>query len=293
MPSLLRFRGNLHVITGSIELGLWLSLAFIAQAIVLEREPANKVAFYAGLSVAMTPLIELAVQMYKDYQISRKIDHDSIVTHDNTLDGSIRQRRSVAQRLLPPLIATCGAVAMECGGMEPPQVKDLQLLITPFAFSMGWYRADEHGNKYKEYYHIIAGSMLCTITVVTAIWTRYFSPVWQSLSTDTLGSMIEHARNWKVSLSLLYLGVIVTAWTASAEQYCMNHVDASEVSLIFTLEPILATVFAAIFLHEAIEPNLIIASALIVSACVVDFIGIDDIVDKLKALKGRLRISKV
>ena len=60
LPSTFRgLRGESGLSLGSIELGIWCSIGFVSQAMVLTQTSASKAAFFCGLSVLMPPIFEV------------------------------------------------------------------------------------------------------------------------------------------------------------------------------------------------------------------------------------------
>ena len=69
---------------------------------------------------------------------------------------------------------------------------------------------------------------------------------------------------------LFYEGCLATALVAAVEQHVLKLLSAAEVTLIYSLEPIFATLTSVLFGGGKVQPPLFIAGTLIVSACVLD-----------------------
>jgi drug/metabolite transporter (DMT)-like permease len=67
--------------------------------------------------------------------------------------------------------------------------------------------------------------------------------------------------------SLLFLGIGPTGWTAKCEQEALKVLSAREATLIYTMEPIFASIFAAYFLKEYWTWNTFFGAAFVILGC--------------------------
>jgi drug/metabolite transporter (DMT)-like permease len=67
---------------------------------------------------------------------------------------------------------------------------------------------------------------------------------------------------------LLFSGIFATAWTAVEEQEAVLVLPASEITLIYMLEPVLAAVLAVTVLGEPMTPNILVGGCFICIACI-------------------------
>jgi len=63
------------------------------------------------------------------------------------------------------------------------------------------------------------------------------------------------------------VGVITTAWTALVEQQAIRTLSATEVSVIYTLEPLFATLLSSVVLGEEFGIQTVFGAIFIVGAC--------------------------
>lgn len=69
--------------------------------------------------------------------------------------------------------------------------------------------------------------------------------------------------------TLLYLGLIVTAVPIWTQTQAQRWISASEAALLYTLEPVFASIFSFIWLHEALGIRGYVGAALILSATLI------------------------
>lgn len=284
IPHMLSYHGNIGAIIGAIELGFWCGLGFIAQAYSLQYNSTGKVAFFCGLGVIMPPIFtyfsnKLCVPSItpdiRQYVTTSSKQHSKVVPKNrNKLVNNIKHIIHEISLLLPlpSLIALIGGAVLEVGGLEAPKWLDLSLLLTPFAFSMCFWRSDQHIKKYPQDSIIVTGTLLSTTAIMCFVWTLVSNAF--PLSPHKAIKLIQSIYNSKkVLYGFLYTGIISTAITSIIEQWAMKVVSASQITLIYTLEPIFATIFGVIYLNEHLTRYTVVGAILIVLACVADSIS--------------------
>lgn len=281
LPHIIGYRGDIGAILGSIELGFWCGLGFIAQAYSLQFNSSGKVAFFCGLGVIMPPIFTyISNKLYAtplgSKEVSPTIAKNNIVGYkhspriSNKLISAYQYlSREVSQLLpLPSLLALIGGAVLELGGLEAPKWSDLSLLLTPFAFSMCFWRSDQHMKKHPQDSIIVTGTLLTTTAVMCLIWT-ILSKAFPTTRRSAL-DLIQSISSKKTLYGFLYTGIISTTITSIIEQWAMKVVSASQITLIYTLEPIFATIFGVLYLHEKLNTSTILGAILIILACVAD-----------------------
>ena len=169
-------------------------------------------------------------------------------------------------KLVSPILAFFGIIVLEFGSLEIPHVSDFSLLIAPIAFSMAFRSAERVSRNCPDDASSVAASSITTITVASLLWCA-LTKSFPSSPTQWRELILLFKNNKLVLLLTLYNGLLVTAWTAIAEQEAMQVVDASETTLLYTMEPLFATVFAAIFLKDHIGLNTCVSAVFIIAAC--------------------------
>ena len=254
-------------VRGGIELGVLCAAGFIAQGISLQATSASKVAFFCGLSVIMPPLFTIISSRLKGQE---SVPQPVLENERGDIVGSNkwRWRRLASSPLIPPGLALFGAAILEWGSLDAPHIGDLFLLITPVSFAMCFWRAEKLSRRVPAATVFITGLMLSTCAFISALFavaTGAFPLSWASVST--LASKISTRQS---VLSLIYTGGLATALTSYIEQRAIKVLSAADTTLIYSLEPIFATVFAAIFLREPFSAGSVVSAAFIITACLYD-----------------------
>ena len=238
---------------GSLELGLYCAVGFIAQAQILQYTSASKAAFSCGLGVIMPPLFDLIHSTFKG--------KSTIDQHNNARKNKTTMELKDSP-FVPPLIALVGAAILELHGLnEPAKLSDIYLLITPINFAMCFWKSEKHSRKYPNHTELITATMLLSVTVITLIWTLLTG----TLPCDKVSfvQLIKVFYDWKVASALLFTGIMTTAWTSYIEQNVLKVLSAADTTVIYSLEPIFATFFAWVILKEKVSSATLIGAVFI------------------------------
>ncbi|GAP95508.1 DMT family transporter [Leptolyngbya sp. NIES-2104] len=79
---------------------------------------------------------------------------------------------------------------------------------------------------------------------------------------------------------LLYLGLIITAVPIWTQTQAQRWISASEAALLYTLEPVFASIFSFFWLHEALGIRGFIGAALILSATLISQVPLKRLIEK-------------
>eukprot|EP01039_Chlorochromonas_danica_P009766 gene9766-10800_t len=260
LPSLVTFRGDIGVVLAGLELGMWCSLGFMAQAVGLSFSTASKASLITSLMVVMPPVFDLLERFLYPSATRRDLKGKGGKSRDSVWQ---RLRHS---RFASSLLALLGAGILEWGGMEAPSWLDALLLITPISFALCFWRSERFASLYPKDTKVLTSLMLTSTAFYAAGWARWQGQLRDWTEVQVLGQVLLQ-KPWVVLL-LLFQGFIATGWTALSEQKALKVVTASEASLIYTIEPIFATLFACFLLHEHIGWNAVLGALLIIAACV-------------------------
>eukprot|EP01031_Cornospumella_fuschlensis_P034728 gene34728-42053_t len=257
LPNLLGFRGKFSVIRAGLEMGFWCTAGFAAQAFGLKHTSASKAALLSSLGVILPPVFA---------SIERTFASRSVRSKEKPTLSSL-WRYMMRSGIAPALLAMTGAAVLEWGGMEAPSWSDLILLMTPFSFAMCLYRSEKFAALYPQHTATLTGTMLSSVTAYVLLWTTLqgnlptTKDAWQHIASAL-------TKEPRLLLLLAFQGVMATGWTAISEQRALKVLSASDTFLIYTLEPIFATLFAYLFLHEAVGWSTVLGAVLIVTACI-------------------------
>ena len=238
----------------SIEIGVWCAIGFNVQAVTLQFTTASKNAFITALSVIFIPLFEAMSIFLKSTQ------NNDIVEADQKLIPP-----SICFSLTPSALALLGVGILEMGGLEPPKSVDAIVCIVPLAFALNFFRSEHLSKKYPHELFFITGVILtttCFISFFLAFMTSGFPD-----DSVTLIALIDILTNWKVGLPLLYTGIITTAITSYVEQRAIKILSSADIAVIYTLEPLFATLFSNILLREDFGLNIFFGAIFIILSC--------------------------
>lgn len=274
LPTVLSLSDRKRPTLVGLELGVFCAIGFIAQSIALQRASSNKVAFFISLGVLMPPLFD-SIGNLGNYLPWNRLDTKEQVSRR-------RKHRSMLlyvanSRLIPPILAICGACILEfSNGVDPAKVEDILLLLTPLSFAFCFYRSGMHASitaslpiseELKlQTTKFITAIMMLTTSVLSSAYACYTGQFpltldgWRSLGTSI-------TSNWKTVVLLLYTGVVCTGWTAISEQKALRVLSSGDIAMIYTLEPLFASFFGVLLLKEVVTRNICIGATFILAAC--------------------------
>jgi drug/metabolite transporter (DMT)-like permease len=255
MNDVLNYRGDTRVIKEGLELGFWCSLGFMVQSITLLYTTANKNAFLCALSVVIIPIFESIA---------------GCLTLCNAAPATQSSASTPCSNLhtvfIPALLSVGGIAALELGGLDPPKWVDAVVLIAPLAFAMGFYRTEHFCSLQSDNPKVRSGIIIMTTAVLCFGFAIVTGDL--SLSVNALSELLSVLLKWEVMSGLLYAGIFMTAWSSFAEQRSLKVLSAAEATVIYSLEPLFATVLSCVFLHEYFGWNSAVGAACIVLACI-------------------------
>ena len=258
----------LDLLLKSIEIGIWCSIGYLSQAISLDFASSSKVSLFSSLSVIIPPIFDYLINL-KNSQTKTKIKH---------------KKQSLLSQLyyspfISPLLALFGAIILEFGS-EIIDINDIYLIITPITFALTFYRSENLAIIYPNETLFITAIMLITVTIISFIISIL---TLKSFTFYTLKIIFQQIFNNKILLfSLLFTGLITTALTSVIEQYSLRYITAADTTLIYTIEPIIATIFGYIVLNEHITKNSLIGALFITIAFIWDNLRNKTIIEKIK-----------
>lgn len=264
---------NIGAIIAGMELGMYSAVGWYAQTILLSQGfAASKVAFAASLSVLFVPLLQFLFR-----------------GKNNKLKSSDNKKNEYLLNLVPAFLAVLGVGILELSGVGGPAWKDLLLLITPASFGTCFWRTEQLSKTYKNEQSSIVGGMMIPCALSSMVWGAMDGSL-SKFSTIYLPFL---ATSPLAALFMLYLAIVSTGWTAYQEQKAVQHVSAAEVTLIYSLEPLGATLISAMYLGETLTTNTGYGAAFIILACILDTLGVQELVKNMRNMKQKLTQDKL
>jgi len=245
------------MVASGLEIGVWMGLGYIVQAMALETSAAATQAFLLSLTVIVCPFLETA------------------------LDGV----RQPARVWFAAGLSVVGVALLEAsnlltsGGCAPGDVLGL---LQPVFFGVGFYRLESAMGA-----HVREGSCapeppLSSGDVALALTTYQTWTVlvmafgWAMLDSGSIGALMSNvveasalaAASPAMIGALLWCGIVTTAGCSFAEAQALSRLSASDAMVIFATEPLWAAAFAWCTLGETMGPAAIGGGGLIVLSCV-------------------------
>ncbi|PAN24196.1 hypothetical protein PAHAL_4G164500 [Panicum hallii] len=223
-PLLLKSLRDMRILVRGVELGLWVSMAYLAQAVGLLTADAGRSSFISALTVIIVPF----------------------------LDGLVGAEVP-AYTWFGAVLSLLGVAMLELSG-SPPCVGDLLNLLSAFSFAIHMLRTEHISrNMKKENFSTLVGCEVFVVALVSAatyILKCFIRNVqhWHFKSwppTELFGMAM--SLPWP---AILYTGIFSTSFCLWAEVAAMRDVSATETAIIYGLEPVWGAAFAWVMLGE-------------------------------------------
>ena len=281
MPWLLKQEEDEEAARGAtlagLEVGLWNSVGYIAQAVGLATTDASKVcearvcvyyivflvyishgspnlcscyllqsAFICSLAVVVVPLL--------DFMFGKKL-----------------QPKEIAGVVL----AVVGVAVLELGGSSELALSqgDLLSLVQPLAFGMGFWRMEKGMKKYPQHANRSTAAQLLAVFLAS---TAYGAAV----GIPDVGVIMGWLHDPNILLALFWTGCITTALTVYMETLALKTLSAAETTLIFSTEPLWGAACASVVMGEQLGFETLAGGALILGGCLFSNLGVEGIFGK-------------
>ena len=233
-----------------LEVGMWNSFGYVAQAIGLESTPASESAFLCSLAVVIVPLL--------DQLTGKKLSMKQIV-------GAT--------------MAVVGVAFLELGGgpMHSFTSGEIASLIQPFAFGIGFWKMEQAMRSHSDEASRIAAAQLFAIFCTSAAFCTVGGNV------PDMTQIMAWLTDPVILGALVWTGAITTALTVYMETVALKTLSAAETTLIFSTEPMWGAAFAAVVMGEQFGVSAIAGGGLILAGCLVSNLGLDGMRNILKS----------
>jgi drug/metabolite transporter (DMT)-like permease len=235
----------LDAVKSGLEVGMWNSLGYVAQAVGLEMgTQASTSAFLCSLAVVVVPLLDWTLG-------SKKLSSNQLV-------GTVSALAGVA------LLELTGSAATLSAG-------DAVSLIQPLAFGLGFWRMEAAMQRHPQEAARSTAAQLLAVFFGSLAYAAVTTDVQQAFSWDALAPFLQNPLTWA---GLIWTGVVTTALSVYMETVALRTLSAAETTLIFSTEPLWGTAFAVAALHEDVAGVATVAGAvLILSGCLYSNLG--------------------
>jgi drug/metabolite transporter (DMT)-like permease len=260
-------KGNTKLVIGGVEVGIYSALGYYGQAVSLHDTPASTAAFICSLTVLVVPVLDM---LFPDVNGGGSAAH-----------GGESGKRSKMSALLPAVLATIGVAFLELGGASSPGTGDLWALAQPLFFGIGFWRTEAFMSSSKPGEpQAFTGAMMGAIAAASLLWTSvdFLGPVAQAsglqgVETALSTQLSAITGDWHILASILWTGIVTTAFTSYGENFAMKTLSSAETTVIFSTEPLWGTAFAAYAFGEAVGANTFLGAFFILVACIWSSVG--------------------
>ncbi|XP_061988971.1 uncharacterized protein LOC133707421 [Rosa rugosa] len=224
LPFVFRSRGDVQIRNAGIELGFWISLGYLLEALGLLTSDAGRASFISLFTVIVVPLLD-------------------------GLFGSIIPARTWFGLLMSAL----GVGMLECSG-SPPNVGDLFNFLSAIFFGIHMLRTEHISRSTKkENFLAILGYEVSVVAVLSTIWVFIGGWFDGAQTSNQLTWTWTEMWDWLVAfpwIPALYTGAFSTGICLWIEIAAMRDVSATETAIIYGLEPLWGAGFAWFLLGE-------------------------------------------
>ena len=282
IPLLLGKRSD--VILGGFECGLWITLGYVSQAMALATISSGKCAFICSLTVVFVPVVSALLygKPIKQSDILAGIvaisgvailegmidvnnllgiapavadvgTSEIVTAATNTASSSMSSSLNVAAG---PIAALAANLGIDKGS--------LLALGQPIGFGFAFTRIEATQEKFKDVPDrvlTIAAAQCVSVGILSLLWVLYdYDGV-----LPNFGYMIE----WHRIATILWTGIITTVFAIYLEGIALQKATATDASIAFSSEPVWASMFGYLLLHENLGLNAYIGGTVIMTACLI------------------------
>jgi drug/metabolite transporter (DMT)-like permease len=246
-----------------LEVGMWNSIGYVAQAVGLETTLASKSAFICSMAVVVVPLLEF-----------------------------MTGKRLLPRQWVGAVLALVGVGFLELGdgiseALSGMATGDMLSLVQPVVFGIGFWKMEKAMHRYPEEASRMTAAQLFAVFVASAtygVWS--ICNVANAADSSLSLAAVSSAYPWKEWLtspstlfSLFWTGCITTAMTIYMETLALETLSATETTLIFSTEPLWGTAFAAWVMGEQLGMNAAVGAFFILTACIYSNLGPQGVVN--------------
>lgn len=237
LPSIFQARNDIQIRNSGLELGLWLSLGYLSEALGLLTSDAGRASFISLFTVIVIPLFE-------------------------SVFGAIVPART----WFGILMSVLGISMLECCG-SPPNVGDLFNFLSAIFFGIHTLRTEHISRKVgEEKFPALLGYEVAVVAVLSTIWCLVTANFDHIQDSERMSWTWELFSDWICAfpwVPAIYTGVFSTGISLWGEIAAMREVSAIETAVIYGLEPVWGAGFAWFLLGERWEAAGWIGAALV------------------------------
>ena len=253
---------------------MWISLGYATQALALSTLSAGKCAFICSLTVVFVPLLALLVYgrpIKLGNVVAAAIALSGVGVLEGVVDftsllgiGPAVANTGVASAITSSTVETAAGPLGSLAATLGVSKGDLLALGQPLGFSCSFLRIEHYQEKFKDVPNrvlTIAAAQCVAVGVLSLFWVLSD----YNWTLPDFGYMIEPHR----VATIAWLGIVTTVFAIFLQGIALQTATATDAAITFSSEPVWASFFGFLLLHEQLGPNAYIGGTIIMIACLV------------------------
>jgi drug/metabolite transporter (DMT)-like permease len=297
LPLLIRQRWD--VILAGLECGLWISLGYFTQALALSTIDSGQCAFICSLTVVFVP-VAASVLYGKPIRTSNVVAAMVALAGVGVLEGMVNVNEllgiapAIAAAHTDSIVSTGQSMATEAVSAVVHQPSllanslteistgpitaiantlgvnqgDILALGQPIGFGTAFLRIEHYQEQFKDVPNrvlTIAAAQCVAVGAMAFLWVLYdFHGI-----VPSFAYMIEPHRVAAIG----WTGIVTTVVAIFIEGIALQTASATDASLALSTEPVWASLFGFLLLHETLGSKSYVGGALILAACLIGAIA--------------------
>ena len=265
------------VILAGFECGLFITLGYITQAVALSSISSGKCAFICSLTVVVVPLLSALLEGKPIKPMNLVAAMMALcgvgllegLVDFNTLLG-IKPALADAASVQDVAVASSSIETASNTGVLATMARtlgvskgDIVALGQPLGFGYTFMRIEHFVEKFKD-----VENRVLTLSAAQCVAVGFLSLLWVLYdfhgTIPNMGYLIEPHR----IATIAWTGIVTTVFAIYLEGIALQKATATDAALTFASEPVWASMFAVILLHETLNLNAYIGGAVILIACI-------------------------
>lgn len=301
LPLLINQRWN--VIKAGLECGVWISLGYASQAMALSTIDSGKCAFICSLTVVFVPVMSSLVygkKMKASNIVAALVALAGVGVMEGLLDvntllmgispavaaetthtiassaasmvasSGVDMTHAVATSTVHSAAAS-GAMAEATTGPLASLAKglgvnegDILALGQPIGFGTAFTRIERYQEELKD-----VPNRILTIAAAQCVAVGIFSFLWVLYDFNgVIPNMAYMAEPHRIA-AIVWTGIVTTVVAIYIEGVALQKATATDASLAFSTEPVWASMFGFLLLHETLGSESYVGGAVILLACLI------------------------
>jgi drug/metabolite transporter (DMT)-like permease len=277
-----------------LEVGMWNSFGYVAQAVGLETTLASKSAFLCSMAVVIVPLL--------DWIAGKKLLSRQWIGAMMALVGvgflELGGGGSGSSGGGGEIVAATTTATGVLSSLTSDITKgDILSMVQPFTFGLGFWRMEQAMKQYPKEAPRMTAAQLTAVFLSSVVYGLWSLDVFDGGVTGIVSSLADIGSSYpwhewftdpSVIFALFWTGCVTTALTIYMETLALEYLSAAETTLIFSTEPLWGTAFAVALMGEQLGMNAAVGGSLILAACIYSNLGINGVRDMSKKTVDRI-----